>query len=31
MPGDSFDRTFATMFGLAVYVVTMIALLAGGL
>lgn len=31
MPGDAFDRAFSTMFGLTVYVVVMIVLLAGAL
>lgn len=31
MPGDTFDRTFATAFGLTVYVVVMAILLAGAL
>ena len=31
MPGDAFDRMFATVFGIAVYVVAIIAMVAGDL
>lgn len=31
MPGDTFDRTFATIFGIAVYIVAIVAIVAGGL